>query len=280
MATSENRLTSTGGGGVGSGDVIAGRYEVQAVLGEGGLGRLYRVRATSGQVLALRLTVAKGSATVANLKDALALQARVKHPGLCRVRDCGEHAGHAWYAMDFVDGESLERRIGRAGEMAPDEAAGLICSVAEIVAAIHDAGLVHQDIKQGNVFVSRDHETKLAELSVVVALARAAGVPAAKLSTPSTRATEQSSGGPPDPRSDVYALGAVLYYALTAKRAFPTGRQFVALADRLGAEPPPVKDLPRKLRPIVARALAIRVEDRFQSARELAAALAKLRAVA
>ncbi len=262
------------------GDVVARRYEIAGVLGDGGAGRLYHARGLAGEQLALRLTVASGSTSVQHLKDTVGLHQQLGNSRLGRLRDCGEHAGRVWYAMDYLEGVSLERLVVQSGPVAPAEAVRIVSEAAEGVAAVHRAGFAYQDIKQATIFlVGKNRDVKLTDFGVNAALAHAAGVPVSKLSTPSTFAPGHGDGEP-DPRGDLYALGAVLYYAVTGRRVFPAGRQVAQLAANLELPAPPLEDVPKALHRMLKRALAMRVGDRFQTVDEFVSALAKVRAAA
>jgi serine/threonine protein kinase len=257
------------------GDVIARRYHIESALGDGGIGRLYRARSSSGGELALRLTIARGENAAQNLAEVVALHKRIGHPRLCALRDCGEHGGRVWYAMDYLQGTSLEQLVAKSGPFVANEAARIITDAADAVAAAHRAGFAYQDMKQATIFLVGNRDVKLLDFGVNAALAKAAGVPATKLSTPSALASGHADA---DPRQDLYALGAVLYYALTGRRAFPTGRQVVQLASSMELPTPSLKDVPKPFHRFLKQALAMRVSDRFQTLDEFMSALVKARA--
>jgi serine/threonine-protein kinase len=175
--------------------------------------------------------------------------------------------------MDYLEGESLESLVRRAGPLPPSTAVDLLLDASAIVESLHGARLFHHDLKQGNVFVEGT-STRVLELGINEALARAGQLQPGTLATPGTKTPEQWMQGDGDARVDTYALGGILYYLLTGRKAFPTGQRVLALASRL-ARPPAVDDIPRKLKTIIEKALAMRPEERFQTAEDFSAALAR-----
>ena len=185
----------------------------------------------------------------------------VDHPGVIDVLDAGDW----WLAMRFVDGASLR-------ELAPLErprAAAVVAQAAAALDAVHSAGYVHRDVKPENLLVDADDRVHLIDF----ALARRVGDPGPWvtdegnwLGTPDFAAPEQIRGLPMDARSEVYALGAVLHWAITAKVPFPREDAESTMRAHL-SEPPP------SLHPVVARAMTKHPEGRYASAGDLARAL-------
>lgn len=268
-------LRRTGNRPVTSKRKLAQHFELEDILGRGGLGRLFRARRVdSGELVALRLTGIPAVAEVVHaLTEVIALHERIGPP-LARVFDCGEEDGDLWYAMEYLEGESFETLIRRGGVRPPDEAVHLLLQAAASVVPVHQAGLLHRDIKPGNLFL-HGSSVRLLELGINEALARAAHLRPGILSTPSFRAPEEWTSIQADERVDVYALGGLLYFLLTGRKAFPDGQRGLVLATRLNVKPPNMKDVPRRLRAVIERALAMQPEDRFASVQELASVVEK-----
>ena len=176
-------------------------------------------------------------------------QARVDaHPNVARVHASGEHGGRPYLVLELVEGESLAERVHRAGPLPPDRAAAIGAGIARGLGHLHAHGVLHRDLKPANVLLDADGAPKLVDFG----LARVAGTSRLTLSgelvgTPAFMAPEQALGQNQrvGPATDVYALGALLYYLLTGRDPFP-GRTTVEVIDRLVNEAP---EPPRRIRP-------------------------------
>lgn len=262
------------GGGVKIGRALQSRFEVDAHLGRGGLGDLYRVRALgTDDALALRVTeIPDAPAVLDAFGTVVDLTHRLAHLPIVRMRACGGDDGRAWYVTDFSPGESLLAFVRRRGPLPVADAVRLIGSAADAVASLHDADVVHQDLSPRNLFVDGER-IKLLELGVGLALARLVRDKPGLITTPRIRAPEQLVSLHPYPRTDIYALGAVLYYLVTGRRALPDGAGKLQIATAGGVSHPALGRVPEAVRPILERALAMRPDRRFGTAREFGAAL-------
>ncbi|MCO5168386.1 MAG: protein kinase [Planctomycetes bacterium] len=240
-----------------------GPYVVQAELGRGGMGTVYRAaRAADGAALALKVLAQGSSGAPAErrlrFQREAELAARLAHPGIVRVHDVGEAGGRSYIAMDLIEGEPLSARVGR---LAPLDAARLVAQVARAVAHAHAHGVVHRDLKPDNVLVRPDGTAVVTDFGV----ARAEGSDAltrtgALVGTPTYLAPEQVTGAPATAASDVHALGAVLHEAITGAPPFvrdDLGALLAAIADE--APRPPsrtAQHVPGALDRLVLAALA------------------------
>jgi hypothetical protein len=205
------------------GTLLAGRYRVVAALGKGGMGEVYRADdLTLGQPVALKFLpthLAADPDRLARFRKEVAVARRVSHPNVCRVYDIAEHGGQPFLTMEFVDGEdlaSLIRRVGRVAEEKGVEVARQLCAA---LVAVHDQGLLHRDLKPANVMLDGRGQVRLTDFG----LAAAAGDLSAsevRSGTPLYQAPEQITGRDVTVRSDIYALGLVLYELFTGRRAF------------------------------------------------------------
>jgi serine/threonine-protein kinase len=204
------------------GEVLAGRYRIVAQLGKGGMGEVYRADdLTLGQPVALKFLpthVAADPDRLAAFRKEVAAARKVSHPHVCRVYDIADHSGQPFLTMEFVDGEdltSLLRRVGRVPEEKGVELARQLCGA---LAAVHDQGLLHRDLKPANVMLDGRGQVRLTDFGLAVAAADAADV---RSGTPMYQAPEQLAGKEVAARSDLFALGLVLYELFTGRRAFP-----------------------------------------------------------
>ena len=270
-----------------------GPYEILAPLGAGGMGEVHRARdARLGRDVAIKVILAESARDPGRVKrfeqEARAAGA-LNHPNVCAIHDLGTHEGSPFVVMELLEGESLRARLD-AGPIPARKAIDYAAQVAHGLAAAHEKGIVHRDLKPENLFLTRDGRVKvldfgLAKLTRPEVLAPAGEKPVsiaatetgAILGTVGYMAPEQVLGKPADARSDLFALGAILYELLTGKRAFHGTSYVETLHAILNEEPAPLsasgREIPPGLEPIARRCLEKEPAERFQSASDLAFAL-------
>jgi len=223
---------------------LGGRYRMEALLATGGMGEVWAARdllldrAVAVKVLGGALA-GDGRAAERLRREARAA-ARLEHPSIARVLDLGEQGGRPYLVMELLEGESLAARIGRAGAMAPPEAARVVAAVADALEAAHRAGVVHRDVKPGNVFLTSDGEVKVLDFGIASAAGEAALTTGELLGTPAYLAPERVLGHPATPAADVYALGVVLYELLAGRRPFGDGSDIEQAMAHVHAHPEPL----------------------------------------
>lgn len=206
------------------GQVLAGRYRVVAPIGKGGMGEVYRADdLTLGQPVALKFLPAQTTASpeqLARFRREVAVARNVSHPNVCRVYDIGEHDGQPFLAMEFIDGEdlaSLLRRVGRVPEEKGLQFARELCSA---LAAVHEQGLLHRDLKPANVMLDGRGRVRLTDFGLAIPTAEKDDSEP-RAGTLMYMAPEQLNGEGVSERSDLFALGLVLYELFTGRKAFP-----------------------------------------------------------
>src|SRR4051794_22887904 len=206
-----------------AGEVLAGRYRIVAPLAKGGMGEVYRADdLTLGQPVALKFLparIATDPDRLTRFRKEVAAARRVSHPNVCRVYDIGEHAGQPFLAMEFVDGEDLSSVVQRLGRVPEEKGVEVARQLAGALAAVHDLGLLHRDLKPANVMLDGRGRVRLTDFGLAAA-AQDLSATDVRSGTPLYQAPEQLAGQAVTVRSDVYALGLVLYELFTGKRAF------------------------------------------------------------
>jgi tetratricopeptide (TPR) repeat protein len=278
-------------------------YRVIEVLGTGGMGAVYR-----GEDLRLQRPVALKVLSPELLDDPEALEwfkrearvaAALSHPNICTIHDVFDHAGRPFIVMELLEGRSLRDEL-RAGPLAPEPLLAIAVGVAEALAAAHQQRVIHRDLKPANIFVSRDGrhakvlDFGLAELLREGSSPRHRKAASAADTTPSvptlTRpgagtpayvSPEQARGEPLDERSDLFSFGAVLYEMATGQRAFPGAAPaavFDAVLNRAPLPPGELNpELPIGLEAVILRLLEKDPGARYQTSRELASELGRIR---
>jgi dienelactone hydrolase len=272
-------------------------YAIEAKLGEGGMGTVYRARDTVlGRIVAIKV-LSTNATSDPNLAPSILREAqaasRLNHPNIVIVHELARTGAVDFIVMEYVDGESLARQIPAKG-LPIDRIIDYAWQIADALAAAHEAGLVHRDVKPGNVMVTPSGRVKVVDFGLARELPSAPGAETQQVSTqwmtrPGVTAgtvgymsPEQVEGKPADARSDVFALGVVMFELLTGHRPFTGDSTWGTLQKTVNTDAPDVGRLrpetPRALARIVARALARIPADRYPSARALADDLAPLRA--
>jgi serine/threonine-protein kinase len=256
-------------------------YRVLRPLGAGGMGSVLLVEpeALPGVTRALKVVAVGDAERRARFLREAELLARVDHcPGVVRVHDAGEHGGLLWVCMEHVDGEDLGQALARRGPLPWEEAVRLARDVALGLAEVHARGVVHRDVKPGNVVVDRAGAPHLVDFGVAQAtdLERLT-LSGTAMGTPAYFSPEQTSGRPVDGKSDVYSLGVTLYEVLTGTVPFSDGVPLPALVRAIVSERPEPPGARRPdLPPVVDRTVLAALEKdpgRRPDARTFAAML-------
>jgi serine/threonine protein kinase len=260
-------------------DRIAGRYTLIERHGIGGMATVWRAKdERTGEIVAIKRLhpyVVADAAARARLEREAAAMRTIHHPSIVRPRELIEEADGPSLVMDFVAGRPLTERIAD-GPLPPDEAAAIASVVADALSVAHDHGIVHRDIKPANILIGDDGSVHLVDFGIAALMdAPPDGLTAATTMVGTLRyaAPERLAGGDVSARSDVWALGAVLYEMLTAKPAVINDDPAGALAASRSA-PLDLDVLPPILGSIVVKAMAPEPADRYADAAALRDALA------
>jgi YVTN family beta-propeller protein len=259
---------------------VLGNYRIDDVAGEGGMGVVYRAtqldldRPVALKVIALEF--AHDTAFRGRFQAEAQLAASIDHPNIVPVYEAGETEGVLYLAMRYVDGTDLRALVDAAGQLEPERAVHIVCQVAGALDAAHRRGLVHRDVKPPNVLITQDggDHAYLTDFGLTKHVAAAGGFTRTGMfvGTPDFVSPEQIRGEPADARSDVYALGCVLFHALTGCAPFTRESEMGTIYAHLNDPVPAPGELGPALNAVIARAMAKAAEDRFASAGDMARA--------
>ena len=256
-------------------------YEVQEELGRGGMGVVYRAwDCRLNRPVALKMLLAGAYARAEDrerFRREAEAEAGLRHPNIVQVYDVGELDGRPYFTMEFVEGGSLAQRLATA-PLTAGQAAGLVATLAAAVQVAHDRGILHRDLKPANVLLTHDGTPKITDFGLARRLEDAPGLThsGATLGTPSYMAPEQTRGGTQavGTAADVYALGAILYEALTGRPPFRADTAAETMKQVAEQEPPPPSRsgarVPRDLEVICLKCLKKEPHRRYASAAALA----------
>jgi len=263
-----------------------GDYELLEEPGHGGMGVVYKARQVSlNRLVAVKLIQGgefAGRQFVQRFRTEAEAAARLQHPNIVAIHEVGEYNGQHYFSMDYVEGLTLEEEACK-GPLAPQRAAALVRTIAEAIHYAHGQGILHRDLKPSNVLLDRSGQPRILDFGLAKVLTgnselTLSGQP---LGSPGYMAPEQAAGrrSHAGPQSDVYALGAVLYYLLTGRAPFHAETLTDVLRQVRESEPvrPRVltPSVPRDLETISLKCLEKQSHRRYQSARELAEELGR-----
>ena len=260
------------------GAIVAGRYRLVALLGRGGMGEVYRADdLTLDQPVALKFLAedaAASDARVAQFHNELRVARQVSHKNVCRLYDLGEADGRRFLTMEYVDGEDLSSSLRRFGRMPPDKAVQIARQLCAGISAAHEKGVLHRDLKPANVMLDGNGDVRITDFGIAT-LGGGAGEGVA--GTPQYMAPELLAGRAATTKSDIYALGLILFEIFTGKRAYEakTLAELKQLHDTQTVTTPSsiVHDVDPAAERVILRCLEKDPEKRPPSALTVAAAL-------
>jgi eukaryotic-like serine/threonine-protein kinase len=265
--------------------VLGDRYEVEGVLGQGGMAKVFKGRdKVLGRPVAVKVLspqFAGDDQFVTRFRREAQAAAALNHPNIVSVFDTGSQNDVHYIVMEYVRGRTLRDAIRSEGPLLPERAAEIGDAVARALGAAHEAGLVHRDIKPGNIMLTSDGEVKVMDFGIArTATGDTLTQTAAVLGTASYLSPEQAQGESVDGRSDIYSLGCVLYEMVTGRPPF-TGDSPVAIAYKhVKDDPvPPSRvnpDVPDDLEAVIMKSMAKNAANRYQSADEMRQDLQRL----
>jgi len=258
---------------------VAGRYSIERELGRGGMGVVYLAREVRlDRLIALkllppRLAVQPGPRE-RFLREARTA-AKLSHPNIIPIYAVDEVQDYVFFAMAYVEGETLTARVRRRGPLPPSEAARVLREVAWALSHAHTLGVIHRDVKPDNIMLEEATGRALVtDFGIAAQVTGAAGLDGGEvIGTPEFMSPEQALGESVDAKSDLYALGIVAYFTLSGRLPFEGVKPSEVLGKQVTQPPPPLGDVagaPRRLIQAVERCLAKERDDRLESAAALA----------
>jgi Tol biopolymer transport system component/predicted Ser/Thr protein kinase len=272
-----------------------GPYEILGAVGAGGMGEVYRAKDTRLERIVAIKVLPETLKDKPELRERLEREAKtissLSHPNICTLYDIGEQEGVSFLVMEYLEGETLEQRLGR-GPLPPEQTLRIAVEIAEALEKAHRQGITHRDLKPGNVMLTKsgaklmdfglakltDEPPPMATaLSEMTTHARKLTAEGTIIGTLQYMAPEQLEGQEADARTDIFGLGEVIHEMATGKPAFSGKTKASLIASILSSEPPPISTVqpmtPPALDRIVKRCLAKDPDERWQSASDLAAEL-------
>jgi serine/threonine protein kinase len=261
------------------GEVIADRYELTSVLGRGGMGMVYEAHDRSlDERVALKVLseAARGSSDAdRRFRDEIRLARKIRHPNVCGIHEYGKVQDLQYIVMEFIDGQDLKKYMRSRGRLNTEEALDIARQIGEGLQAIHDAGVIHRDLKLSNVMRDNTGRLRLMDFGIAKVMGDTTATATGHIiGTPEYMSPEQVQGFHLDPRSDLYSLGVMTYELLTGRVPFRADTPLATIMLQVH-EPPRLDDptIPPQIVPVLRKALQKDPEDRYESVRAFVTAL-------
>jgi tetratricopeptide (TPR) repeat protein/predicted Ser/Thr protein kinase len=261
-----------------AGAVLADRYEIVRLLGEGGMGAVYRARDRElDREVALKVIrpeLARNAQVLGRFKQELILARQVTHRNIIRIFDLGSDRGTRFITMEFIEGEDLSSILARRGKLPVQEAAAIIRQACLGLEVAHAEGVVHRDLKPQNIMLDQQGKVSVMDFGIARSIDESNLTrTGALLGTPTYMSPEQAQGHKVDARSDLYTLGIIFYELVTGTPPFSADSPMATLVRRIQEKPaPPVSlepSLPPAVNAIILKMLATNAADRYQNAGEI-----------
>ena len=260
------------------GVLLAERYEILELLGQGGMGAVYKARDTElERLVALKLIrpeLASNPEILRRFKQELILAREVTHRNVIRIFDLGQAKGIKFITMEFVEGRDLRVALRERGKIPPDETVQIIAQVCRALEAAHAAGVVHRDLKPQNIMLDAKDRVYVMDFGIAHSLETPGMTQTgALMGTPEYMSPEQAKGMKVDARSDLFALGIIFYEMLTGVSPYKADTALATLLKRTTEKPQPPMELdptiPKAINDVVMKCLEIDRDYRFSTAREI-----------
>src|SRR5467141_4560392 len=260
------------------GMLLAERYEILKLLGQGGMGAVYKARDTElGRIVALKLIradLASNPEILLRFKQELILAREVTHRNVIRIFDLGQAKGFKFITMEFVEGRDLRAALRERGKLPPEETVRIIAQVCRALESAHAAGVVHRDLKPQNIMLDAKDRVYVMDFGIAHSL-EAPGMTqtGALMGTPEYMSPEQAKGIKVDARSDLFALGVIFYEMLTGISPYKADTALASLLKRTQERPQPPAEadptIPRVISDVVMKCLEIDRDQRYSTTREI-----------
>lgn len=261
-----------------SGTLLGGRYEILQLLGEGGMGAVYKAKDRAlDRFVALkviRTELSHRPEILQRFKQELILARQITHKNVIRIFDLGEAEGIKFISMDFVEGRDLKSLVREKGKLNPEEAKNIIIQVCRALNAAHAEGVIHRDLKPQNIMVDSEGRVTVMDFGIARSMAKPGLTQTGMVvGTPEYMSPEQGKGETVDGRSDVYSLGVIFYELLTGTTPHHADTALAIMLKRTQEIPRPPKDLdptvPDSLNRVAMKCLEIEPARRYQTARQI-----------
>ncbi len=256
---------------------LSQRYDILAEAGHGSMGNVYKARdRETGETVALKLLkpeIASDQAMMERFKNELLFARKITHKNVCRVYEFNRIGGIAYTSMEFVEGESLRSVLNRFGGLPPRKAINLVQQICSGLKEAHAQGIVHRDLKPENVMIDGQGNVKIMDFGIARSMEALTRLTGSMVGTPAYMAPEQVAGKPVDYRTDIYALGLIMYEVFTGTPAFQADNAVAVALKQMREAPTPPHEVDPNVPVLIERAILKSLEKepskRFQSLAEL-----------